>query len=101
MYRNQTFLMKKNSLLSVAFLAVLAANASAAFSQNQSEPLKLPTYVVESERFAPAEQYINASLNALRRQAGTPVAISLELPALKVQVAHIAKELSVTRLAKF
>jgi hypothetical protein len=92
--------MKKNSLLSFVLLAVLASGASAAQSQSPSDTFDLPTYVVETERYAEAEQYINASLEALRAQAATPVAVTVELPALKSQVAQMAKPLTAVRVAK-
>jgi hypothetical protein len=92
--------MKKNSLLSVVLLAVLASSASAAQSQASGKPVVLPTYVVESSRYAAAEQQVNASLSALRAQAATPPAVSLELPALKAQVVRAAKDLTSARLAK-
>ncbi len=92
--------MKKNSLLSFVLLAVLATGASAAESQSSSDPVDLPTYVVETERYAEAEQYINASLEALRAKADTPVAVTVELPALKTQVAQVAKPLAVVLVAK-
>lgn len=92
--------MKKNPLLSLALLAVLATGASAAQSQPRSELVVLPTYVVETERYAAAEQHVAESLNALRALATTPVVIALELPALKAQVAQISKPLSAVRLAK-
>jgi hypothetical protein len=92
--------MKKNSLLSFVLLAALATGASAAQSPTPSDTFDLPTYVVETERYAEAEQYINASLEALRAQAATPVAVTLELPALKTQVAQTAKPLTAILVAK-
>lgn len=92
--------MKKNSLLSFVLLAVLATGASAAQSQSPSDTFDLPTYVVETERYAEAEQYINASLEVLRAQAGTPVAVTVELPALKTQVAQTTRLLTAVRVAK-
>jgi hypothetical protein len=92
--------MKKSSLLSLLLLAVLASGASAAQSQSRSEPVVLPTYVVESERYAAAEQHVVDSLNELRAQAATPVVVLLELPALKARVAQGSKQLSAMRLAK-
>jgi hypothetical protein len=92
--------MKKNSLLSFVLIAVLASGASAAESNSPSGPVDLPTYVVETDRYSQAEQYINASLEALRALAGMPVAVTLELPALKTQVAQAAKPLTAVRLAK-
>lgn len=92
--------MKKNSLLSFVLLAVLATGASAADNQSASDIVDLPTYVVETERYAEAEQYINASLEALRAQADMPVAITVELPALKTQVAQSARPLTAVRFAK-
>ena len=97
MYGNKTLLMKKNSLLSLVLLAVLASGVSAAA---QSAVVTLPTYVVETERYAAAEQHVAASLNALRAQASTPILVRLELPALKTQVAAAAKPLTTVRLAK-
>ncbi len=92
--------MKKNSLLSFVLLAVLASGASAAQSQATSDTFDLPTYVVETERYAEAEQYINASLEALRALAGLPVSVTVELPALKTHVAQAPKPLTVVRVAK-
>lgn len=92
--------MKKNLLLSSLFLVVLASGASAAQAGDQSEPMALPTYVVEAERQAEAEQHINDSLAALRAQASAPVVVSVELPALKAQVAHAAKSFAAVRVAK-
>jgi len=92
--------MKKNSLLSFVLLAVLATGASAAESNRSSGTVDLPTYVVESERYSEAEQYINASLEALRALAGVPVAVTVELPSLKTQVAQTARPLIATRVAK-
>lgn len=92
--------MKKNLLLSLGLLAVLASAASASQSQPRSEFVVLPTYVVETERYAAAEQHVAESLNALRALAAVPIAISLELPALKAQVAQVSKPLSAVRLAK-
>jgi hypothetical protein len=96
--------MKTNTLLLLASLAVLAINASAA--QSQPEPFVLPAYVVETPRYSPAEQQINASLNELRHQAHTPVVICPELTALKAQVrqdskfVHAAKDSKAARVAK-
>jgi hypothetical protein len=96
----KAFIMKKNSLLSFVLLAVLATGASAAQSPAPSDTFDLPTYVVETERYAEAEQYINASLEALRAQAAAPVAVTVELPALKTQVAQSARPLTALRVAK-
>jgi hypothetical protein len=89
--------MKKNSLLSAALLLALVSVASAA---QTSEPLPLPTYVVETSRNSDAEQSIGLSLTALRDQARMPVRIAVELPALRAQVVHVTKSLPLTRLAK-
>jgi hypothetical protein len=93
--------MKKNSLLALVLLLTLVSGASAAQSTASSEPLALPTYVVETGRYAEAEQSINHSLAALRAQAAKPVRVSLELPALKARIANVAKVVPSTRLAKF
>lgn len=92
--------MKKTSLLSLVLLAVLATGASAAQSQSRSELVVLPTFVVESTRDTSIEQYVAASLDTLRAQAAKPVAVSLELPALKARVAQASKPLNAVRLAK-
>ena len=92
--------MKKNSLLSFLLLTVLATGASAADNQSASDIVNLPTYVVETERYAEAEQYINASLEALRALAGIPLTVAVELPALKTQVAQAARPLTAVRVAK-
>lgn len=96
--------MKTNTLLLLASLAVLATNASAA--QSQPEPIVLPPYVIETPRYLPAEQRINASLNELRQQAHTPAVICPELAALKSQVkqspqvVQVGKEVKAARVAK-
>ena len=98
--------MKKNSLLLIAFLAVLATSASAAQNQPQSDVLVLPTYVVAVPRYLPVERQINASLNELRQQARTPAVITTELPALKAQIArgsgvsHAGQDAKSPRIAK-
>lgn len=92
--------MKNNSLFALILLAVLASNTGAAPNQLQPEPVVLPTYVVNAPRLALAEQRVNASLNALRAKAGRPTIISLELPALKTQVAIIAGGQPAVRLAR-
>jgi hypothetical protein len=92
--------MNKNSLLSLVLLAGLTSGASAAQSQFRPESVVLPTFVVESTRDISIEQYIAASLDALRAQAAKPVTVSLELPALTARVAQVAKPFSAVRLAK-
>ncbi len=92
--------MKKTFLPFFALLTVLATGASAVPSQPQSDLVVLPTYVVENIRDNSVEQYIAASLNALRAQAAKPVTVSLELPALKARVADASKPLHAVRLAK-
>ena len=92
--------MKKTSPFSLVLLAVLATGASAAQTPSRSEPVVLPTFVVESTRDTSIEQYIAASLDALRAQAAKPVTVSLELPALKARVAQVAKPFNAVRLAK-
>jgi ABC-type oligopeptide transport system substrate-binding subunit len=92
--------MNKNSLLSFVLLAVLASGASAAQSSSQSELVVLPTYTVEAPRYSPAEQQVNQSLDSLRALARTPVTVSPELPAAKVQLVQADKPFSSYRLAK-
>ena len=95
--------MKKNYLLLIVSLAVLATGASAAQSQSPSEVLVLPTYVVAAPRYLPVEKQLNASLDALRQQAHTPAVITTELPALKAQVVRnlgAAPEVKSRRVAK-
>ena len=92
--------MKKTSILSLVLLAVLTTGASAAQSQSRSEPVVLPTFVVESTRDMSMEQYVAASLDMLRAQAAKPIAVLLELPALKTRVAQASKSLNAVRLAK-
>jgi hypothetical protein len=93
--------MKKNSFLFLSAVALFVTGASAAQNETSSTAVALPTYVVEGERVAPAEQDVHRSLNALRELARAPIAISVELPALKAPVTFEAKALSGTRLAKF
>jgi len=92
--------MKKNSLLALILLAVLASSASAAPGIVQTEPVVLPTYTVSVPRLALAEQRVHASLNTLRAKAGMPAVISFDLPALKTQVACISGGQPVVRLAR-
>ena len=100
MYGNKPYLMKKNSLLSLVLLAVLATSASASQTESSSEPLALPTYAVESDRYVPAEEHVNRSLAALRAVANTPVTVAVELPALRTQLVRVVKAIAATRLAK-
>jgi hypothetical protein len=92
--------MKKNSILSFILLAALAAGASAAEKQRPADSFDLPTFVVAAERYTEAEQYIIASLEGLRRLGANPVAVTLELPALKTHFAQTLKPLPAVRLAK-
>jgi hypothetical protein len=100
MYGNKTLRMKKHSLALLALVAVLATSARAAHNENSSSPLVMPTYVVEAERVSAAESHVNRSLNALRELARTPIAVSVELPALKAPVTINTKAVAGTRLAK-
>lgn len=97
MYCNKAILMKKYSAL---FLSVLVATASVTAGENHSATVALPTFVVEAERSSAAERHLNRSLDALRALARVPVAISVDLPALKAHVGVDAKALSGARLAK-
>lgn len=87
--------MKTNTLIFLASLAVLAVNARAA--QSQPEPVVLPAYVVETPRYLPAEQRINASLSELRQQAHAPVAVGAEYTALRAQVRQDARFVQAAR----
>lgn len=93
--------MRKNSLLSFTLLAVLASSAGAASSPSLlAESITLPTCVVNAPRRQLAEQRLDASLEALRAKASTPAVISLDLPALKTQIAHSSMRLAAVRLAR-
>ena len=81
--------MKTNFLLVLASFAVLAASASAASSQPDSEVVVLPTYVVTTPGTLPVERQINASLNELRRKAQAPAVFIAELP---LQRAHFIEQ---------
>jgi len=74
--------MKKNALLSLVSLAVLATCASAA-PQPEAAVLVLPTYVVSAPLHQPAEQKVNASLNELRQRVRIQLPIAIELPLVK------------------
>lgn len=89
--------MKKLSLLS---LLLVAAGATAAHGAIPAEPVVLPAFVVQAERQSASEQSIHESLAALRAQARTPVAIPVELPAFKANVAHAGKAFAAVRVAK-
>lgn len=92
--------MKKNSLLSLALLAVLITSAQAAHPQLRTEPIVLPTYVVEAPRLQRAEQRVHTSLNELRALASRPTAIPVDLSTLKAQVNYAANDLRRGSLAK-
>lgn len=92
--------MKKNSVLSLLLIAVLASSASAAQSEAPADTVALPTYAVAAPRYSAAEQRINDSLAELRAQAGAPVNVSVELPVLKAQVVRVAKVFAAARVAK-
>lgn len=89
--------MKKNSLLSLALLAVLASGASAA--SNQSDTLELPTFVVEAPVHTNAVRAVYNGLQAMKAQAAAPV-VDVELPALKTRIAQRAVSLKAIRFAK-
>lgn len=101
MYGIKSFPMKKNSFVLIATLALFLARTSAAEFEKSSETIALPTYVVQAERVSSAEQRVLRSLNTLRDLARAPIAVSLELPALKAPANFDAKVLTGTRLAKF
>lgn len=92
--------MKKNPFLTIVLLAVFASSASAAQVQPPAEPVVLPTCVVNAPRLQLAEQRVNASLNALRAKARASVITSLDLPALKTQVAFSSREMAAVRLER-
>jgi hypothetical protein len=92
--------MKTKSLFSLALFAVLASGASAAASQPEAEPIALPTYVVDAPRMQMTEQRLNASLDALRAKASTPVDLSSELPVMKNRSAYVSIPLIPLRKAK-
>ncbi len=82
--------MKTKTLLFLASLVVLTTVARAAQYQIENTVVVLPTYTVEAPRYTPVEKQINASLDAMRQVAKTPVAIPADCPALKA----IAREAS-------
>jgi hypothetical protein len=90
--------MKKNLLLSLALLAVLASGARAA--SHRSEILELPALVVEAPPYTNAVRAVYASLQAMKAQAAVPAAVALELPALKTRLVQGTAPLVTVRLAK-
>ncbi len=70
-------------LLTIASLALISTQASASTAQSD-DVIKLPTYLVESPRYLPAEKSIEASLSELRDQVSTPV-VTVELYSLRSQ----------------
>lgn len=96
--------MKTNSVLFLVSLAVLATSASAAVSRVESDVVVLPTLVVTAPRYSPVEKQINSSLRDFRQQASAPVAIAMELTALKEELKagfeRAERQAKATRVAK-
>lgn len=90
--------MKKNIILSLALLAVLASGASAA--SRQADILELPTYVVDAPPYSSGARAVYTSLQAMKLQAAVPATISIELPALNTRVTQTTPALKSARLAK-
>ena len=64
-------------------LACLSLAAPLARAASESEDIfKLPEFVVEAQRVAPAEKAMQKSVDEMRLAARTPVAVEIQLPSL-------------------
>ncbi len=97
---SKTFIMKPKALLLIASLVTLASLARAAQSQNESDLVVLPAYVVTAPRLLPVEQRINESLDELRVQAHKPLVNLTDLGLAKPQVAPSLESAGISREKK-
>ena len=65
-------------IISLASLCLTALSIKAASPTEETEPVRLPVYVIEAPRLTPAEKEIQQSLNALR--AVTAKAMLVKFP---------------------
>lgn len=77
-------------LLALTSLALTSVHAGTAPTQIEAGAIELPTFVVESPRYLPAEKNIEDSLTEFRGQAQAPDAIFAELPALRPELLPVA-----------
>ena len=98
--------MKTKSFFLLTTIAALLATAGTAQTNETSEAIALPKFVVTAPRHTDAEKQLNASLAEFRAQADLSSLLPRELrhlkaPALAQSVAsHAAKDLLKLRLAK-
>ena len=72
-------------ILALTSLTLITANVGAATTQQESDAVQLPAFVVEAPRQLPVEKAIQASLDEIRSQAHAP-AIKLAIqPSLSAQ----------------
>ena len=67
-------------LLSLVSLSLTALSARAASPTEETEPVRMPVYVIEAPRQTPAEKEIQRCLDAMRAAAAKPLAIKIPLP---------------------
>jgi hypothetical protein len=77
------FMKNKFLLLALASLVLVTAQAGATTKQQDVVTIELPTYVVESPRYLPAEKNIEAGLSELRGKSQAPAITLAELPSLR------------------
>jgi outer membrane cobalamin receptor len=98
--------MKTKSFLLLATIAALLTNVGTAQSNDTSDVLVLPKFVVTAPRHTDAEKQVNANLADLRAQADINAMLSRDLPYIKAptlaeSAAHqVAKDLLKLRVAK-
>ena len=67
-------------ILSLVSLSLTVLSARASSSAEQSNPIRLPAFIVEAPRLTSAEKAIDRNLDALRVIATKPIAIKVTLP---------------------
>ncbi len=76
--------MKKITVIFSLTCLSLAATLARAATEN-ADIVKLPEFVVEAQRVAPAEKAMQKNLDEMRQAALKPVAVEVQLPSLRNQ----------------
>ena len=67
-------------IISLASLSLTALSIKAASPTEETEPVRLPVYVIEAPRMTPAEMEIQHSLDALRAVTAKPMVVKFPRP---------------------
>lgn len=84
------FMKNKFFLLALTSLSLISVHAGTAPTHLDPGVIELPTFVVESPRYLPAEKSIEDSLTEFRSRAQAPDAIFAELPALRGELLSVS-----------